>query len=260
MSEKSERVSIENLTFEQIAAICDHTFLNRSEAYKASAGKGESPVRLRAEAFRRFLDGTVANPRRLPYAVCVRPEDVAAAADFLAEHGHRPILVASVVGFPDGSLYDTDFKIAETRLAIAQGAKEIDMVLNYDRFKAGDIAYAKNEVTAVVAAAHELGAAVKLILETSELNGEQIKRACGVAQDARADFVKTSTGFSADGARAEDLAILRANFEGGIKMSGGVKPENVKKLLLAVSGRHDGTIEMNPHKARIGESSLLTGL
>ncbi|MBI2102638.1 deoxyribose-phosphate aldolase [Candidatus Woesearchaeota archaeon] len=253
-------ILIEDVNPTQIGAICDHTFLNRSEAYRQSAGDGESPVRLRARAFRSFLEGTIANKERVPYAVCVRPEDVALTIDFLAERGYTGILVASVVGFPDGSLYDTNFKIAETRLAIKKGAREIDMVLNYDLFKAGYIAPARDDVQAVVDAAREHGALSKLIFETSELNADQIKRACQLASETGIDFVKTSTGFGAYGARVEDVSIMRANFNGGIKISGGVTPENVKSLLSAVSGRRDGYIELNPNRVRIGESSLLTKL
>lgn len=257
MSRKSDLVLIDDLTPEDIASICDHTFLNRPEAYKAIAKKGESPVQLRANAFQSFLDETIANEKKLPYAICVRPEDVTAASYYLADHNRSEILIASVVGFPDGSLYDTDFKVAETRLAVAHGAKEIDMVLNYHRFKAGDIAYARNDVKAVAEAAHEQKALVKLIFETSELDKNQIKGACTLATEAGVDFIKTSTGFGAYGARAEDLTIMRANFGGGIKMSGGVTKENVKDLLYAASGSVDRYIDLNPKKIRIGESSLL---
>jgi deoxyribose-phosphate aldolase len=260
MTDESTLVSINDLTAGQIAAICDHTFLDRSEAYRKSALKGESPVHLRAEAFFSFIRGSISDEERLPYAVCVRPEDVTQTIDYLAGNGHDAIKVASVVGFPDGSLYDTGFKVAETRLAISRGAEEIDMVLNYDRFKAGDVVYARDDVRAVVDVAHERGAIVKLIFETSELDAEQIRGACELVVEAGADFIKTSTGFGAYGARADDLKIMRSNFDGGIKISGGVKPGNVNDLLYAASGRQDGYIDMSPDRVRIGESSLLTRL
>ncbi len=215
---------------------------------------------MRAETFRFFLNDTVKNENRLPYAVCIRPEDVSQAVGYFSGHEHNNIKVASVVGFPDGSLYDTGFTVAETELAIARGAKEIDMVFNYGRFKAGDAAYARHDAKAVIEAAHGSGALVKVILETSELDEDQIKEACGLAAEAGADFVKTSTGFGAYGARVQDLKIMRANFGGGIKISGGVTKENVNELLHAASGRDDGYIEMNPKKIRIGESSLLSKL
>lgn len=260
MSGKNSLVPIDDLTPGDIATICDHTFLNRPEAYKAIAVKGESPVQLRANAFHHFMAETIVNEKKLPYAICVRPEDVTAASGYLAKHGRSEILIASVVGFPDGTLYGTDFKVAETGLAVAHGAKEVDMVLDYNRFKAGNVAYARNDVKAVAEAAHEQGALVKLIFETSELDENQIKGACTLATEAGVDFIKTSTGFGAYGARAEDLRIMRANFGGGIKISGGVTKDNVKELLYAASGRVDEYIELNPKKIRIGESSLLSKL
>lgn len=260
MNEQSNLKIINALTAEEIATICDHTFLNRSEAFKKIAVKGESPVQLRAKAFTNFLEGTIANPVRLPYAICVRPEDVRTTRDYLFGHGQMGILIASVVGFPDGSVYDTRFKEIETELAIFRGAKEIDMVLNYEKLKSGEFIYVERDIQAVVNAAHKRCALVKLILETSELTSDEIKTACQIASECAVDFVKTSTGFSAYGARAEDLKIMRANFKGGIKMSGGVNPLNLQELLYAASGRDDGYIDLNPRKIRIGESELLTKL
>jgi deoxyribose-phosphate aldolase len=250
-------LKIQDLTPEHIASICDHTFLNRPEAYRQAAEKGQSPVKLREQAFKAFLKETVES-KLLPYAICVRPEDVTTTIDYLSEHKKGKILVASVVGFPDGVLYSTDLKVAETILAAKHGAREIDMVLNYDLLKAGKYEPVFSDIKAVVDAAHDMGAIVKVIFETSELNAEQIQKACELCKKAEADFIKTSTGFSAYGAKAEDLKIMRANFSGGVKMSGGVTKENVKDLLLAVSGRTDGYIDLDPSLVRIGESSLLS--
>jgi deoxyribose-phosphate aldolase len=256
-------VRISKLTPKQIASICDHTFLNRSEAYKGNTKGGQSPVRLRADAFNSFLEDTTANGGKLPYAVCVRPEDVERTSDHLIDYQietGNEVLVASVVGFPDGSLYDRHLKVAETEFATTHGAHEIDMVLNYNAFKAGEDLTAQEEATEIALTAHRNGAEVKLIFETSELSSDQIKRACELANEAGVDFVKTSTGFSSSGAKAEDLVIMRANFEGGVKISGGVNPGNVKYLLHAASGRTDGCIDLDPDRIRIGESSLLAKL
>ncbi len=247
---------IENLTLKEIATICDHTFLNRSEAFKTEAKKGENPVQMRKEAFDEFLKQTV-EMEISPYSICVRPEDVKHASEFLKRKRKENILVCSVVGFPDGSVYDTSFKVAETELAIAHGAKEIDMVLDYEKLKVKDYDHVMAEIRAVVSAAHDKGALVKVIFETSELDAEQIKIAAGLCERAGADFIKTSTGFSSSGAKAEDLKIMRDNFSRGVKMSGGVRMTNVKELLKATSGREDGRIELDPLKVRIGESSLL---
>lgn len=255
MDQKSPVVKISELGYDELAGICDHTFLNRSEGYRESAKELKtSAVRMRADAFRKFLtDVGYNNPK--PYAVCVRPEDVLNTSFYLSQHAPQ-IKIASVVGFPDGSLYSTRFKVAETEIAIDCGANEVDMVLNYDAVKNKGAGWGR-DIGEVVEAAHNRGALVKVILETSELTAEQIEQACKTADTYEADFVKTSTGFGAHGARAVDVKIMRENFPRGIKISGGVKGSNVCDLLVAVSGRTDGYIGLNPMKIRIGESSLL---
>lgn len=250
------KILIEELTLKQIATICDHTFLNRSEAFEVKAEKGQNPIKLKKKAFQEFLEQTLTLEDK-PYSLCVRPEDVRTALAFLKSNGKEKILIVSVVGFPDGAVYDTSFKVAETELAISHGAKEIDMVLDYDKLKEGNLDYVYTDIHTVVTVAHNKGVIVKVIFETSELDSKQIKTACQICEKASADFVKTSTGFSASGAKAEDLKIMRENFSKGVKMSGEIKITNVKELLRAASGREDGYIELNPAKIRIGESSLL---
>lgn len=245
---------IDDLTIEQVACICDHTFLYRAESYLHTAAAGESPVRLREIAFQAFLEECCV---LRPYAICVRPEDVLQAKQYLEERGLSSVMVASVVGFPDGASYSTDFKVAETRLAMSCGAGEIDTVLNYDLLKARKYHSALDDVRAVVDVSHAGGAVVKLILETAELDRDMIRRACDLAREAGADFVKTSTGFGAHGARPEDVRIMRDSFDKGVKISGGVKPGNFKSLLEAASERNDGRILLDPSRVRIGESALL---
>lgn len=240
---------IEELTPADIASVCDHTFLLRSEAFRKEAKQGESPIRLREKAFLDFLNKTKSMEYK-PYAVCVRPEDVAQTAHALKETG---IKIASAVGFPDGSNYSTAFKVSETLIAVENGATEIDMVLNYDKLKHGQIGFVKHDINAVLEAADD--AVVKLILETSELNTEEIILACRIAVECNIPFIKTSTGFSAYGAKADDLKIMKQHFKRGIKISGGVTKDNVKELLTALSD--NGLIELEPMKIRIGESSLL---
>lgn len=245
---------ISELTLKDIAGICDHTFLKTADAFNAKPGG--DPEILCDEAFKKFLKETLdINP--LPYAICIRPENVAKAATYFREKSITVIKIASVVGFPDGTAYDTAFKIAETITAINDGATEIDMVLNYKRFKEGDNNYVYNDIVGVVNAAHERNVLVKLILETSELDASHIQRICEIAETTGVDFVKTSTGYSASGAKAQDLKIMRQYFSRGIKMSGGVNKDNYKELLSAASGRDDGYIDLDPCIIRIGESSLL---
>ncbi|VVB78815.1 Deoxyribose-phosphate aldolase [uncultured archaeon] len=249
--------SISDLTSEDIAGICDHTFLNRSEAYREKAGKGESPVNLREKAFYNFLNET-AESKLVPYAICIRPEDVLHARSYLDSKGKDQIVIASVAGFPDGSWYTTEFKINETRLAINNGANEIDFVLNYNLMKNKDLKGIESEISDINEVAKEkYDILTKMILETSELSDEQIISACQIADRCAIDFVKTSTGFSSFGAKAEHLRIMRENFSRGVKMSGGVNYENVRELLYAASGRSDGYIDLDSKKIRIGESSLL---
>lgn len=168
-------------------------------------------------------------------------------------------MIASVVGYPDGSWYSTDFKVAETKLAIKHGAKEVDMVLDCEKFKKGKLKYVKKDISSVVKVAHKKNVLVKLILETSLLTNDEIVSICKIADELGVDFVKTSTGYVIAGATAEHLKLMRENFSKGVKMSGYVKPNNVRELLVAASGRDDGMIDLNPLKVRIGESSLLKG-
>lgn len=249
-------VKIADITPEQVASVCDHTFLTRPEALRK---EGVNASVERRKEFEKFMDEMLSGSV-LPYAVCVRPEDVKHACKMLSKKGKNHILVASVVGFPDGSWYDTKFKVAETKLAIKAGAKEIDMVLNIDKLKKNKLAAVEKDVSAVVKASHKLKALVKLIFETSELTDDEIITVCKLADKLGVDFVKTSTGFTATGAKAEHLKIMREYFPRGVKMSGGVKKENLAELLTAVSGRDDGMIELDPLKVRIGESSLLKGI
>ena len=260
MSE-SNLVKIKDITPEQLATICDHTFVFPSPYYLNECKKNNtSSVQVRAEKFREFLVDIIENPERLPYALCVLPEDVEVTAEYIHQHNFPQIKIASVVGFPDGSLYAPELKLMETSYAVTFGANEIDMVLNYKKFKEREIDYVMHDINLVTNVAHKKGALVKLILETCELTPEEIKAACGLANQTEVDFVKTSTGFGAYGARTEDVEIMRKYFAKGVKISGGVKPHNVHELLHAASGRDDGYIELNPNKIRIGESSLLEGL
>ena len=172
----------------------------------------------------------------------------------------KPIQLASVVGFPDGSWYGTESKVAETAIAIENGANEIDVVLNYRLLNQRLCSEARNEIIKVVRCADQEGVLVKLIFETSELSPGRIIDACNLAGECGVDFIKTSTGFGKYGARVEDLKIMRENFKEGIKISGGVNPDNYKELLMAASWRKDDYIDLDPLKIRIGESSLLSKL
>lgn len=101
---------ITKLTPQEIASICDHTFLNRSEAFKVKAEKGQNPIELRKQAFYKFLEETVSSQLQ-PYAICIRPEDVRHAKAYLEDKvGGGEIKIASVAGFPDGAWYVQNLK------------------------------------------------------------------------------------------------------------------------------------------------------
>ena len=247
---------INDLTAVQIASICDHSNL---ATYTSFTGKDEDARILREQSLRSFLDATIQS-ERVPYAVVVLPDLVPLTVEYLDGQGRNDIKVASAIYFPYGSV-NTAFKVSETKVVTALGAVEVDVVLNYERFTAGDIDYAKDDAKAVADAAHENGALVKLIIETCKLSPDQIKAACYLANETDTDFVKTSAGVWSYGATAEDLRIIREHFSRGVKMSGAdIGPENVRDLLSASSGRTDGYIELNPSRIRIGEGSLISRL
>jgi deoxyribose-phosphate aldolase len=161
-------------------------------------------------------------------SVCVRPCDVPLAVTLLDGTG---VLVGTVAGFPHGSTA-TPVKVAETRLAIEQGAAEIDMVVNIGRLRSGDVAFVEDDIRAVVTAA--AGIPVKVILENAYLTDEQKVAGCQAAERSGAAFVKTSTGFAGGGATMADLRLMRASVSPAVqvKAAGGVRTLDV---LLAMA-------------------------
>jgi len=254
--EKDNLVKISEITPAQVAGICDHTFLSRPESYRE---KGKSSVKTWEKGFDNFLKETVSFPEK-PYAVCIRPEAIKYVRDYLNDSKTYGIDIASVVGFPHGSFYDLSWKINETVLAIEQHAEEIDFVINYQELKKGNLETVRTEMRSLSRLCDEKNILLKAILETSELNENEIKFACYMAKDNNIDFVKTSSGFTNKGATARNLKVMKECFPRGIKGSGGFNIDNYQELLKAMSGRTDGYIELDPLKFRIGESSLLPKL
>jgi deoxyribose-phosphate aldolase len=154
-------------------------------------------------------------------SVCVRPADVARAAELLAG---TEVAVGTVIGFPHGGT-TTEVKLFEAEQAMRAGATELDMVINIGALRSGRDAYVKDEIAAIVATAHRGGAIVKVILENAYLDDDQKVRGCRLAEAAGADFVKTSTGFAPSGATHEDLALMRRSVSPhvGVKAAGGVR-------------------------------------
>jgi len=156
------------------------------------------------------------------YSVCVNPTWVSHARQLLDGSG---VKVCCVVGFPLGA-QPPETKAMEARAAIRQGAKEIDMVINVGALKGGDDNLVLRDIRSVVEACRDGSAKCKVILETALLTHEEKARACELAVKARADFVKTSTGFSSGGATVEDVALMSRIVRDkrlGVKASGGIR-------------------------------------
>ncbi len=153
--------------------------------------------------------------------VCLKPSDLPIGREILAD---SDVVLSTVIGFPHGS-NRTDVKVFEAERAMADGAVELDMVLNIGRLISGQYDYVEQDIAAVVSAAHKRGAIVKVILENAYLTDAQKTDACVLAERAGADFVKTSTGYAPSGATIEDLKLMRAavSQKVRVKAAGGVR-------------------------------------
>ncbi len=172
------------------------------------------------------------------YSVCVQPVYVADCVDFLKDAPQ--IKIACVVGFPMGE-NKTETKVFETKRAIADGADEIDMVICVSAVKNGNFSYVKKEIRSIVKAAK--GAPVKVIIETSLLTREEMIKAAQCAKDAGAAFVKTSTGYFGEGAKAEDVRLLKETVKGAccVKASGGIRNADQFRVMLGAGADRIGT-------------------
>lgn len=170
-------------------------------------------------------------------AVCVNPLFVTPAVAHLQGSS---VLVATVVGFPLGA-NTTSIKVRETEEAIAQGATEIDMVMAVGLLKANEEKAVEQDIAAVVRASGKH--AVKVILETCWLTPEEIARACKLAVQAGAAFVKTSTGFGSRGASLDDVRIMREAVAGRceIKASGGIRTREQALAMIEAGATRIGT-------------------
>lgn len=247
-------------TSQQIASLCDHTFLKTVESYRQVARIGQNPIQHRQEEFYGFLKAAIESPLA-PYGICVRAEDIPHASRFLRHHNKQFISLVATVGFPDGSWHQKHYKFFEAQYALSEGANEIDMPLNWFALKQGNHAQVLEELQTVCDLVHQKRGVFKMILETSLLNDNQIVEACKLAKHAGVDFVKTSTGFGAHGVQPRHLELILDNWEGGVKISGGVNGSNVNLYLDQILKRLKGPDHLlNPMKVRIGESDLLSDL
>jgi deoxyribose-phosphate aldolase len=203
-----------------VAALIDHTLL-------------------KPDATRQEIDELCREAAQFGFAtVCVNPAWVAHAARRLqgASTG-----VCSVVGFPLGAT-TADVKGYETRRAIYDGAREIDMVINIGALKSGDLRTVERDIEAVAATCRECGVLSKVIIEAAFLSDDEKITACTLAKAAGADYVKTSTGFGPGGATAADVALMRrvVGEEMGVKAAGGVRDLDALKAMVAAGATRVG--------------------
>jgi deoxyribose-phosphate aldolase len=176
-------------TYKQIALMIDHSLLNPVLTDPLL----EEGCRLAA----RYGVATV----------CIKPYFVRRSAELLHGTGVKP---TTTIGFPHGG-HTTAIKLAESREALKDGAQELDMVVNVGRVLSGDWDYVREDIAAVVKAAHDGSALVKIIFENCYLQDQHKIALCRICGEVGADFVKTSTGYATGGATMEDLKLMRAH-------------------------------------------------
>lgn len=194
---------------------------------------------LKTDARQADLDKLLNEAKAYHFAsVCVSPVWVPYAAEQLRGSG---VKTCTVIGFPQGAT-PSAVKAFEARRAIEDGAEEVDMVIPVGRLKDQDYDYVRADIAAVVAAAKGK-ALTKVIIETCLLTDEEKRTACRLAKEAGADFVKTSTGFSAGGATAADVRLMRETVgtEMGVKASGGVRSRADAEAMVAAGATRLGT-------------------
>lgn len=193
---------------------------------------------LKADATREMVEKVCREAREHHFmSVCVNSYYTGFVADELQG---SDVKVCTVVGFPLGQM-STKAKAAETRIAVEDGADEIDMVINVGALKDGDDAVVFEDIRAVREACE--GRTLKVIIETCLLNEEEKVRACRLAMEAKADFVKTSTGFSTGGATKEDVALMRKTVGDtmGVKASGGIRDKEKAMEMVEAGANRLGT-------------------
>jgi len=206
---------------QSIAQLIDQTLL-KPEA------TGEDIVRLCREAAEHSF-----------CSVCVNPHWVRLARTTLDGSSVR---VCTVIGFPLGA-NRTDVKTTEARLALSEGATEIDMVQNIGALRSLDLDTIKAEIAELAEIAHAGKALLKVILETCLLTDDEKRTACRLALAAKADFVKSSTGFSTAGATEDDIRLMRQTVGPtlGVKASGGIRSFDAVRRMVAAGATRIGT-------------------
>lgn len=203
---------------QEILAHVDHTLLRATSTWKE---------------IQTLCDEAIANHTA---SVCIPPSYVKRVSK---QYGEK-LNICTVIGFPLG--YNTaEVKVFEAQQAIADGAREIDMVINLGDVKNGDFDAVAKEITALRQAA--AGHTLKVIIETCYLTEEEKIRLCACVSEAGADYIKTSTGFGTDGAHIEDIRLFKKHLADGVKMkaAGGVKTREDLELFLGEGCDRIGT-------------------
>ncbi len=189
--------------YAEIAGMIDHSLLNPTLTWdELEAG---------CELARAYATGSV----------CIMPYALRRCVEILADSNVQP---STTIGFPHGG-HTREVKLAEARRALADGGTELDMVVNISSVKSGDWNLVRDEIRAIVDAAHAERAKVKVIFENCYLDDDEKIRLCEICGDARADWVKTSTGYGSGGATDLDLILMRKHSPAHVqvKAAGGVR-------------------------------------
>lgn len=206
------------MDIKQILSYCDHTLLSQTATW---------------EDIKLTLDDAM---KYHTASACIPPSYVARAKKYTGDK----LKICTVIGFPNG--YNTTAtKVFETRDALNNGADEIDMVINIGELKAGNYDFVKNEISEIKAACGDK--ILKVIIETCLLTDDEKKICCRLVGEAKADFIKTSTGFSTAGATREDVKLFRENVAAGVKIkaAGGIKTIKDAEDFIALGATRLGT-------------------
>lgn len=230
------QLTAHDVTYEQVAAMIDHSLL-RPELTLDDV-----------------LEGCATAARYQVASATLRPCDVAAGVDALSGSG---VPVSTVVSFPHGSS-TTATKVSEALRCIADGAIELDMVLNIGMLRSGDLAYVTDDIAAVVDAAGA-DAIVKVIFENAYLEDSQKVDACRASESAGAAFVKTSTGFAPIGATMADLELMVASVSPAVKVkaAGGIRTLDGLLEVMSIGVSRIGATRteamLEDYKERVGD-------
>ena len=209
------------MDMKELLARCDHTLLKQTATW---------------EQIKKICDEGIDNGCA---SVCIPPSYVRQVADYLRDKETK-LKVCTVIGFPNG-YSTTRTKVFETEDAVLNGADEIDMVINIGWVKDKLYDRIKDEIVQIKEACH--GRTLKVIIETCLLTDEEKMKMCRVVTESGADYIKTSTGFSTEGATPNDVALLRANVGKDVKVkaAGGISSLEDADLMVKLGASRLGT-------------------